>query len=462
MYQQKLSILRGYRSQPLGRPLHRRCRIVTEFSRYDMVAPIIDRSTNKALVSPSGAPYLVALAQFKPSRVSAEPAMGNVAVRMSQEGDNGAAIAPDVYLTQYGQWSNHLIRTFPEGYDIANPASDMMLVLRPAQGQRGYHLFAFSPSTDAGTETTGGVEVFNLDAYDNLVAAGGRYPFSQAIVSAGLASQARKDVFVPFSVDPNTGKILASFNITEVGDPNQPAPPEPNNLPAVQATANTPLTDSGAGAVYSPLDTAGTYDVNSCFDRVWNENPGLRPEVHRFIDLRATTQSDGTPGPLDVLDGFARASIVPGSEEVMGPDQNPGPGYGLPVRYTRVTRNPGRNQYRINYVDQVEPSDYSLLGVPAPPASYTATDLSSAVIQARYKAGYVQLCSDPTIPVPTGSVKVFYRFQFTRPGDRIAVDYDSRQVMDVLLTLKNYDATSVASTQSVTLTANATIRNLLR
>ena len=133
--------------------------------------------------------------------------------------------------------------------------------------------------------------------------------------------------------------------------------------------------------------------------------------------------------------------------------------------YARTTRNPGPNQYRINYVDQPEPTPanyLALLGVPAPLTPYDPTDFTTAVIQPRYKAGYVQLNSDPNVPLPVGTFQVYYRFQFTHRQDVFAVDYDSRQVMSVLLTVKNFPQTGLSSSQNVTIPVTAKVRNFLR
>jgi hypothetical protein len=171
--------------------------------------------------------------------------------------------------------------------------------------------------------------------------------------------------------------------------------------------------------------------------------------------------------------GVPRARIVPGSEVVYGPDQNPGPNYGRTVRYVRVTGTPGPNEYRINYVDQPEP-DYAVAfpGYAVPPAAYTPSDFMSAVIQPRFKAGYLQLNSDPNVPLPNSQIKVSYRFQFTGAQrnnvagtagtDIFAVDYDTRQLISVLLTMRNYPQSNLPNPQTVTLRATATVRNAIR
>jgi hypothetical protein len=235
------------------------------------------------------------------------------------------------------------------------------------------------------------------------------------------------------------------------------------------------LQDTGAGQNYSP--EAGVYNINGCFNLVWNTYPSLRPDVQRFIDLRVTPQGDGSASPLnpDPTVGFARARIVPGSEQVFGPDQIPGQNYGRTVRYTRTTQNPGPDQYKINYVDQAEP-DYS---VAYPPPTYPAfttgtpydpTSFMSAVIQPRFKAGYIQLNSDPNAPIPDGTgvvgqpgnFQVFYRFQFTHPSDAFAVDYDSRQVLSINLTLRTFPQSNFPNAAGIALKTSAIVRNFIR
>lgn len=467
---------------PLGRAT-----LVTELSRYDMIQPIFDRRTREIAydniadpIEPAVQrlrPRIVPLAQFRPTRISSDPAQGEQAVRLGEETENATEIAPDVFTTLYGGWVSAVIRTWPVGWDRLDPDNNTYLVGRndPRNGQPsyapGFSIYAFDP--DSGEEETlGGIELFDVKEYEQGVASSGSYPFSRAITAADSRSNwltstdasTLRAIFTPYFPDNVTGKLVASFAINEVGDPAG-APTNPNNLPE----ANTGLTESpvqstGAGEAYSPVPDPTAYHINGCFNRVWNEQPQLRPDIQRFIDLRVTPQSDLTPSPLDPdpAIGFARARIVPGSEEVTGPDQNPGGHYGQPILYTRVPRNPGPNQYRINYVDQTEP-DYALLGLPNPPPSYDGTNLVSSVIQPRYKAGYIELNSDPNAPLPQGSFQVFYRFQFTRPNDAFAVDYDSRQVMSINLTIRTFPQSNVSpNAQAVSVKTSAIVRNFIR
>jgi len=445
--------------------------IISEFSRNDLISPVFNKGT-RAVVYDSRAdwadptiqqrPRLVPLIQFRPERISSEPAEGMEAVRLGQETDNAGAIAPDVFRTRYGGWTNVVARTYPTGYNPNNVNTDLYEVGRtdPLAGTAGnppgMSIYAYDPGSGT-DDTIGGTELFDVFTYEQEVASGVGYPFSDAVQAANtrsgwLGNANLRALFVPYDVDSSHGKVVGSFNIDQVGS----GAPVAQNLPAVQSDP-----------------------INTDFANTWTGNPSLRPNIQRFIDLRVVNNPAGnTPSPLnpDPAVGFARASIVPGSDQVIGPDQNPGPNYGNPVRYVRTTGDPGPDQYRINYVNQPEPANYGLVfpGYPNPPPVYDPLNFVSTHLQSRYKAGYIQLNSDPNVPLPSGSMfQVFYRFQFTTAipavngqapsgGDTFAVDYDSRELMSVLLTVRNFPQTTIPNAQQVTMKATATVRNFIR
>lgn len=297
-----------------------------------------------------------------------------------------------------------------------------------------------------------------------------------------------RNTFAPFWVDRDAGRIVGSFGIDEVGN-NAVAfnPINPQNLPGlVPGAANVPAQEL-------LTNWSATNEINTRFNRFWNslEGQALRPNVHRYMDLRITPNGDGSTGPLDPTNlRFSKVQITPGSEVVYGPDQIPGPNYASQVRYTRVNGEPGPNQYRINYGDVPEPANYSLVfpGYANPPATYDPVSITSAILQPRFKVGYLQFCSDPNIPIPdtmrvrdanTGNlviapanIRVFYRFQFFESGpttpnpggatavpDVVTVSYDTRQMMNVLLTIRNYPQSNLPEATSITLKATAKIRN---
>jgi hypothetical protein len=457
--------------------------IVSNSTHGDMIQPVFDRNTHQAIFD-GQAPRLYPLVQFKPGRITNEAAEGQTAVRPGEESDDAASLAPDVYRTQYPLWSNQLVRIYPDAWDPNTPAKDWYLVgRRDALQNMGEYLY--SPSVDGlNAELTSNRLLFDISGYIRNV--NGTYPFSAAVNAANALSgwqtsaQAATNFayFAPWFYDAASGKIFASFGINEVGAAGVPPPANDlRNLPiASVAQSLAPAADTGVGATFSPLDTSAPFDINRCFNKQWSSPDGilLQPNLQRFIYLPVTAQGDGTPSPLPLnLDPadpnrvfhYDRATIVPGSEQVTGPDQLPGPHFGLPILYTRTTREPGPNQYRINYVNQGDPADpakYAALGLPAPPAVYDPTDFVSAIIQPRYSVGYIQLNSDPNDPLPVGDFFVYFRFQFTKKQDLVAVDYDTRSLMNIIMSIKNFPQQGLNASQNVTIPVTAKIRSYQR
>ena len=369
-----------------------------------------------------------------------------------------------------------------------------------------------------GTDTIDGTEVFDSSGYtfardydksqplpqdpdNNAITVTGlfRYPFSwaidKAVQRAGtpnlLTDPLMREDFEPFVLDRKGGRIVGSFPIDEVGtanplpvgiDANRPVADAGTALPPAQdplVTSGTPSNQRWAAAQFNPALNTST--INQRFNVLWTDWDQLAPNfeksqiLRRFMDLRVTPQIDGAASPLDPRVGFARARIVPGSEVVIGPDQSPGANYGRPTRYTRVTvkGNAGPNQYYINYVNQNEPN-WTQLGFAVNAAIYDPTyydDTSanwanrfvSQVLQPAYRAGYIEFNSLPGEPLPQGPISVFYRFQFTETNDVVELDYDSRQLMNIALTIRNFPQTTNApNQQNVTVRGQASVRNLLR
>lgn len=479
-------------------------RVVTEISRYDMVQPIFDKSSRQ-VVYDGNVPRVIGLMQFRPTPITDESAVGQTAVRLNEETDNAERIAPDVFRTELGGWSGAVVRVLPSNFDTAQPQNSPHLYALLKAGSKGSAIYLSSAGTSGAQEELydDAHMLFDIDAFENGVAGARAFPFSRAVDSADkksnfLSDPAMRDYFVPFFSEVGAGKVYTSFNIQDVGDITATNPSPATNYPVVDTGPTySPTTDPDASNTGLTFADPLFQSINRKFNKVWFDSPNLRPNIHRFIDLRVQNQPDGTPSPLDPRlnsaknnqpFGFLNGSIVPGSEVITGPDQLPGPNYGRPVRYMRTTGNPGANQYRINYTDIPEPTkpvsgQYQLayddaFGYPNPPAAYTATDFSSAILQPRFKAGYIQLNSDPNVPLPTGNILITYRFQFNKPaetnypagasqpvithGDTFTVDYDSRQAISILLTIRNYPQSSIPNPQSVTLKSIAQVRNFLR
>ncbi|MBS1712862.1 MAG: prepilin-type N-terminal cleavage/methylation domain-containing protein [Armatimonadetes bacterium] len=380
-----------------------------------------------------------------------------------------------------------------------------------------FSLFYYDPATMA-DDMNDGLEIFNVTRCLDIrrlprpdVNAGGYvYPFAftDSVNAATLNGNVGARLnFVPAVPDTRNGKLLSSFDSREVGT-DQTLPYE-YRVPSwgQQSAAGQPF-DLRTGVRVSPYNGGAAQDytpnndpdvgtgvwtdpifqpVNRRFNKLWNDFPTLLPGldraqyVKRFIDLRVCPQPDGTPSVLDPASGIGRAFVTPGSETVIGPDQRPGPNFGRYVRYSRVSQRPvGPNQYLINYVDQPEP-DYSLvfagqsiIGNPYDPLTPVPQTPVQALIQPQFRAGYVELNSRFGEPIPsgysdssgfhpTGNIFVTYRFQYTEPNDVIAVDYDSTQVMEVSLTIRNYPQTqNLPNPPSITVKGSAAVRNFVR
>jgi prepilin-type N-terminal cleavage/methylation domain-containing protein len=472
--------------------------VQTELSRYDMIETVYNKASRR-VANTNGIPQLIPMMQFRPSRISSEPAEGQSAVRLGEETDNGSALAPDTFTTKMGLWSNAITRTWPVGWDSTQAQSNEYLVGRADANNGlpgfapGFSIYAYDP--DSGSDDViGGIEVFDVDTYTRINNTGGRFAFSQAVNAANarsnwLAEPVARRIFTPYSIDAGRGRIVDSFAISEVGDISKPADPDnPGNYPTVDTgLAETPKTATDlSGNFYDAKFNSINARFNKVFD-LWEKDRSNTFGVHnldqsriqRFIDLRVTPTGDGATTPLRPELGL-KASIVPGSDMVEGPDQNPGPNYGQKIRYTRVAGTPGINQYRINYADSAEPTNYGILGVTSTAlagfdaTTYDPQNFTSAILQPQFKAGYIQLNSDPNAPLPEGPVRVSYRFQFTklRSGtsangvglntDVFAVDYDSRELMTILVSIRTYPQTNLPNAKTVTLQATAKVRNYTR
>jgi type II secretory pathway pseudopilin PulG len=451
-----------------------RSRIVTQDFRYDGIQPLINKSS-RVLITEGNVPRVLNLVQFRPTTVSNEPAEPGVANRLGDESDSSANISSDSFRTKSRNWSASVMRLFPANYDVNLIARNEYLVCRMDNraGQRVMRTYIYDPDLDTDNDDRNGdgtdIEVFDLAAYQEQARLGRVYPATRAMLASngrsGWLSFARAaELFSPLLPDPVSGRIVTSFGIDEFGDDDpvgSVTPRADRNLPNVLTGPElVPSNDPSLGGNFFDAAYAS---INKKFNKVWADNPSLQTAglTHRFIDLRVTTQADGTAGPLAPANGFTQATIVPGSEIVIGPNQAAGPAYGQPTRYTRITRGqPGPNQYKINYTDLPEPTDYTTaFGFANPPANYTANNFSSAILQPRFKKGYVQLNSDPLVALPSGNISVFYKVQFSRPGDSVNVDYDTRESINVLLTIRNYPQSTLPNPQNVTLKGTATVRN---
>lgn len=456
--------------------------VVTEISRYDMIMPLINKRTNDVLFT-GNVPRLVSLARFQPTRVALETATAEKSVRIGEEVDNGEKIGPSVFRTQYGNLANFSARIWPSLVPGPYSFGDASSGAKRIAWQPG------APFLDVLTSTTGDLVefngangLFNISGYKRDIAGGVAYPFTRN-TSAAASIAPDNAFFIPVVPDDRGGFVNASFSIQEVGIDGAVAlddriPSNNNVTPGIAVGAEV----TPADPTYTVAPTWTSYNgINERFARLWHEwdgfwpNPALIPPkegpngVKRFIDLRQMAQFGPSNHPSPLAPGrFRRASIVPGSEEIYGPDQTPGPNYGRLVRYTRVSNVDsvvvGINQYKINYVDRKEPdwSFFGFGGMNYDPAFYNGADFLSAALQAKYRGGYVEFNSKFGEPIPAGNIYVTYRFQMTEPNDYLAVDYDSGELMEIALTIRNYPQTTIPNPQMTTVRGSSAVRNLIR
>ncbi|MFM9872084.1 MAG: type II secretion system protein J [Fimbriimonadaceae bacterium] len=470
--------------------------IVTEVSRYDMIMPVVGKA-DQVVKFDGTKPAIIPLVRFQPTRMNSEAAEAQLAVRPNEETDNSEKIGASTYLTQLGQWADARMRIWGSIYaPAAGPLAASAGAVRPAWG--GGSTIDMLPNGAGENAIFGpGGELFNIDRYRSLKNTGADYPFMRSLNLALLTgSPLDRQEFIAMVPNPTTGRIDASFDIRDYGVDNGVAYDArvPSNSTA-QPGFEVGVTVTPADVAYQAGPAWNTYNgLNDRFARLYNQWDSLWPNValaparddaangaKRFIDLRVLPQAGPSAEPSPLSPGlFARAAITPGSDVVYGPDQNPGPNYGQIVRYSRVPNidsvQVGANQYKINYTDRREPDwalQYGFAGVNYDKASYNPASFLSAVLQARYRAGYIELNSKygepvpgddailPAGPKPNGNIYVTYSFQFTEPNDVVSVDYGSTELMEVVLTIRNYPQSNLPP-QLVTVRGTAAVRNKLR
>jgi prepilin-type N-terminal cleavage/methylation domain-containing protein len=173
--------------------------------------------------------------------------------------------------------------------------------------------------------------------------------------------------------------------------------------------------------------TFATDAINARYNTALSQDSDNAPNIRRYVSLM-DLDNDGRMDDARNHLTFPTASIVPGSEVVIGPDQRPGPNYGSPIRYQRVSAanaTPGLNQYRILYQD-------------AAPYQEVLRNYGFAPQLLR---GYIEFNSDPNTPLPPNAeiiVTFFYRFNLE--SDSYVADYQTRRLMNLKMGLKFYGA----------------------
>lgn len=483
-------------------------KIMTEVSRFDMIRPEFNKQTDQLLLAGTR-PRIVPLIRFQPRLVTAESSQMLPAVAPGNETDNGVKVGTESFRTETNGWKLFGATIQPSIMPtVYGPLNASIGQLRSPWTVGNTY---FTSDTDGNIFVVPGVgvpqQVFDAIAYNQYKPlqqqGNANYPFTMAAGQAGSSPASRTTDFLPILFDSRAGVATSSFDIREVGNTANRGVPYQYRVPTTTVNENPAsgygihvgpstvynsdlLSGDWGTFTWSDFDQANV-GINRRFNKLWDLLPFAIPGIDnprgkfakRFIDLSLIPQH-GEPSPLDRRNapvgngpGFNRVQIVPGSEVIIGPDQKPGPNYGKYVRYTRTNQRPvGPNQYYINYVDQKEPrwEDFGFAGVSYHPRDVNPTNLLSAVLQAQYRAGYVEFDSNLAEPIPTadlngnptGNIYVTYRFQFTEPADVVSIDYGSSKNMEIFLTVQNYPQSNIKNPQSITLKGSAAVRNMLR
>ncbi len=360
--------------------------VVVQDLRTDMIAPVVDEQQNETVYDfftviggiRHYVPRIRPLVRFQPIRVTNEPAGANELVRVGVEAvDPQTRSAPDAYETQMIAWTTDTLVRYYDQDPRNNPPHYVGRWRQPNGGpitENYLKEIAYVQPND--NERLGGTPYFRMSDYMDAAKSGpvliGSY------VTAGAAPR-----LVLFTMDERRGRVIPSF-------------PVRNALGYIPLTPTSTANNNFLGWFNSP-----------------SANQQTRLLARRFVDLRTFAAGGNAFNPLtSPALGFNNpfGKIVPGSEIVYGPDQRPGPNFGEPIRYTRVTasQRPGLNQYKINYTDITEPANYQVtLGVPDPGVDADVRNY----IQPRFKKGYVEFDSDPNLVLPAGNITIQYDFQ---------------------------------------------------
>lgn len=402
-------------------------RPVVQDDRTDLLMAVVDEATNE-VVYDGALPRVRSLVSFTPVRVNSEPAIGKDGAKRGVEAlDAARTIASEFYATERPGWTaDSIIRVFRRDPRIQPPPP--YFVGRNLDGIYQIAAYAAGPGSN---ERIDGSPIFNVTGYQATVQAG------NPLIGPNIFPATSRQDLMLFNVDQRRGRIVMSL----------PASAAFGFVPQVSSTvANSQLTGWTSSA------TAQQYNPSGDLAR-------------RFIDLRDETVFPTTAPNFNPFSPLVRgyvnpyAFMTPGSEVVFGPDQRPGPNYGMPIRYSRVApgETVGINQYRVNYADTQAPS-YQALGLPDPG---TNADVR-AFIEPRFKKGYVEFNSDPNLPMPSGPIQISFDFQVNLDSDAVVVDYDSNQEIRFDLTVRRFPGATRTPPLTVSVQDVIAVRNFAR
>ena len=407
--------------------------------KVDMVALDRDPDTNAVVYydntgqpqkSPGNAdrPNARTLAVFKPTYVQSDVA---VPTSLDNSGNETPSALSPTYVTQYAHWTRPYRVIVYRAAGGVDPLKQDPLTYYESIGAYSGDTRMFSLSVPNGTAppTVPGALPDVGPQYD---------PTTGAFTNLNT----------PFGFTVNADKGIVNFAFPSTATANWgPTPPAPHR----------------------PYDTAPQRYDPAALDAA---DPAHNT---RYVDLRTALPAGINPpssiSPLNTSwPWYADVHIVPGSELVYGPDQKPGPHYGNRIRYTRVSStvsNIGPNEYRINYEN-----NSNNLGLPNPSLYLGYLEFQSglddpAVTENPSKGYYKSVglpalkqdLANPGTDIAADYVEVNYSFTMIRPNDVVKVDYMTRDLMNVAVEVRLYDAHS-GKPQIISLSDKIKVRNL--
>ena len=260
-------------------------------------------SQHNIIYDSNGLPLITSLFQLAP-KYQANDQM--IPTSNSAPNDEEPSIAPDSVTASYGGWDNQY-QVFVFRSNLNAP------VLRYFVGDGSGQITEYTYNTTTG-QTTSTPTNFGLNPDGTFV---------------------NPSPLIAFTVDTKKGNVNFAFPASEV-----------------LKDANGNVTNE---MIYSPAEINAAYNFATLNQGSPPNNPAYVPiPTIRYVWLKVpdTAYNQAGTSPLATV---PNARIVAGSEQVIGPDQRPGPHYGQPILYTRVPSNSsapiGWNQYRINYTN---------------------------------------------------------------------------------------------------------------
>lgn len=364
-------------------------RPVTEAQDIDLINIVHDPQTGAVR-------QVTPLIQFLPGLVADDPATPTVLGDAANEVPNAT---PTAYTTKKGGWSSPFVVTVyrnlspPLYYStLTAPNGDLLI----GRGSFLFNISAYQRMEAAGCYDEG---TWSPDVCSNLPDPWGGW---------GRVAGPSGYPFLACSVDPRAGTVNFALPASVLFSPGE--------RPVFEYLARNTQVD----------ESERRYLLLS------------EPDIYNGA-------MNNRQSPLRLLQ---TVSIVPGSEQIWGPDQTARPGEEPRlVLYTRVPWNatPGPNQYRINY-----------------------RGVSAGQGHPSLQTGYVEFW--PLWRVPEGNradgtpydlLRVTYYIQTNTAEDIVKVDYMTRSLYTLAVTIKLYDPTT-RDPLLMSLSTQVRVRNLLR